>query len=336
MHFKEAVENSRVVEVANTQPPATINQIQEPTRNIVTNTISAPVQNNVAHPNQMPLMSSPARIAQLLRDPMMGINISPRMNSGRNIRFDNVQNMPPPNQLVGTTSNPLSSDAGFSDLLLSESILGRLYPNELEAEGSKPGQQSSNAISIDIDSDESIGEETFEFIDKLGEMKTMKKEKVMKKMKKRSKKDAKSVIVIDDQSSEGGPDSVVSLQTLSGAQPPPPGPNTFTMETPSSLPTSTPLPMEDFPTADLLSSPTDSQPLPPGSSIMDIAAVQSGLVDIKMSTASMGSNIVKGDIGNLAAEPSTVIGHIIKTSTPEVNSSPPQDSVPPRPSSRSK
>ena len=341
MHFKETVENSRVVEVANTQPPATINQIQEPTRNIVTNTISTPVQNNVAHPNQMPLMSSPARIAQLLRDPMMGINISPRGNSGRTIRFDNVQNMPPPNQLVGAPSNPLSSDAGFSDLLLSESILGRLYPNELEAEGSKPGQQSSNAISIDIDSDESIGEETigeetFEFIDKLGEMKTMKKEKVMKKMKKRSKKDAKSVIVIDDQSSEGGPDSVASLQTLSGAQPPPPGPNPFTMENPSSLPTSTPLPMEDFPATDLLSSPTDTQPLPPGSSALEVAAVQSGLVDIKMSIANMGNNIVKGDISNLAAEPSTVIGHIIKTSTPEAISSPPQDLVPPRPSSRSK
>lgn len=323
------------MEVANTQPPVTVNQIQDPTRTIVTNTISTPVQNNVPHPNQMPLMNSPARIArQLLRDPMMGINISPRIHAGRNVRFDNVQNMPPPNQLVGAASNLLSSDAGFPESLLSDSFLGRLYPNELEAESSKPGQQSNHTISIDVDSDESIGEETFEFINKLGEMKTMKKEKVMKKMKKRSKKDAKSVIVIDDQGSEGGPDSAAGLQTLPGAQPPPQGPNTLSMENSSSLPSSTPLPMEDFPATDLLSSPTDT--LPPGSTTVNVAAVPSGLADIKMSIANMGNNIVKGDVGNLAADSSAVIGHIIKASTPEANSSPPQDSVPPRPSSRSR
>ena len=281
----------------------------------------------------MPLMNSPARIArQLLRDPMMGINISPRIHSGRNVRFDNVQNMPPPNQILGAASNLLSSDAGFPESLLNDSFLGRLsYPNELEAESSKPGQ-SNHTISIDVDSDdESIGEETFEFINKLGEMKTMKKEKVMKKMKKRSKKDAKSVIIIDDQGSEGGPDSAAGLQTLPGTQPPPQGPNTLTMENPNSLPNSTPLPMEDFPATELLSSPTDT--LPPGGTTMNVAAVPSGLVDIKMSIANMGNNIVKGDI---ASDSSAVIGHIVKSSTPEANSSPPQDPVPPRPTSRSK
>ena len=326
------------MEVANTQPPTTINLIQEPIRSIVTNTIATPVQNNVPHPNQM-LINSPARgVRQLLRDPMMGINISPRINSGRNIRFENVQNMPPPNQLLGAASNLLMGDAGFPESLLSDPFPGKFYTNELMAENCKPGQSSNNTISIDIDSDGSLGEETFEFIDQLGEgeMKTMKKEKVIKKIKHRSKKDAKSVIVIDDQSSEGGPDSAASLQTLPVAQAPPHGPNTLTMENPNSLQTSTPMPMDDLPTTDLLTSPTYTQPLPLGSTTVNMAAVPSHLVDIKMSIANMGNNIVKGDMGNLAAEPSAVIGHIIKTSTPEPNSSPPQDAVPPRPTSRSK
>ena len=328
------------MEQQNVYQPPTTNQLPEPARNTVVSAISTPVQNTVAHPNQVPLVNSPARIArQLLRDPMMGINISPRLNVGRNVRFDNIQNIQTPNQLPMTPSSLLPNDPGFPDSLLNDSLLmGRLPPNELDSDGPKPG---NHTISIDLDSDESIEEEAFEFINKLGEMKTLKKEKVIKKIKRKSKKDAKSVIVIDDQGSEGGIDSA----TANLQAPPPPDPNVLTVENLSSPPHSTPIPMDDFPAADLLSSPIYSQTSPTLSAPVSMAAT-ADLVDIKMSIANMGNNIVKGDISTTAdeqstirttaeAEPSTVIGHIVKTSALEPNATI-QGATPARPSSRSR
>ena len=333
VHFNENVENPKNVEVQNVHQPTTTSQLLG---NVAASTASTLVH-SIVHPNQGALMSSPARIPrQLLRDPMMGINISPRLSAGRNVRFDNAPNIQASNQLPLTPSSLLTNDPGFPDSLLNDSLLmGRLHSTELDSDGPKP---NNHTISIDLDSDESMEAEAFEFINKLGEMKTLKKEKVIKKIKRKSKKDAKSVIVIDDQGSEGGLDSA----TLQAPPPPPPIPSALAVENLSGPPNSTPLPMDDFPAAELLSSPTDAQTSPTFSAPISMAAA-SDLVDIKMSIA---NSMVKGDISNAAvqqstvvstveADPSTVIGHIVKSSAFETNSVL-QQSSPPRPSSRSR
>ncbi len=338
VHFKENVSGNEVQTVVAQSPTVAQHAAAPeatPSRNPITT--STPLPSNLpAHPNQVALMTSPARVArQLLRDPMMGINISPRVNTvtasaaARNARFDsapqNLTTAAPPLAGAPTTSGLLTNE--FPESLLADSLLmSRLYPNELETDASsKPGQQNTT-ISIDIDSDDSLGEETFEFINKLGELKTMKKEKVMKKMK-RSTTDAKSVIVIDDHSSEGGPDSVQSLQAAPG--PSPLSTTTFSLTTNSAAA----LPMDDFPAAELLT-PQDSQTESSISSTISMP-VTAGLADIKMSIANMnstGPGTLKGDILHSVTDP--VIGHIVKSSLAEANSATTES--PQRLSSRSK
>ncbi len=332
MHFNEKVENARAVAAAEAQQQQqqqhTIVQQQQiiataaadVPRNAGMNVTSTPLPNsaplpprlplpnNLALPGQIPLMNSPATVArQLIRDPAMNY-ASP--TGSRNVRFSSPQGLQTVSQAPGGASstagaNFLPNDPMFPESLLNDSMLmNRLCPNDMEGDASKFSHQHTT-ISIDIDSDESIGEEAFELFDKLGELKTMKKEKVIKKMK----KEAKSVIVIDDQSSEGGTDSVASMHH------PPPGPSPLSAETlpnpnPNPVSTAASLPMD---------LPSDLLPLPASSHAIlsqlgaPVTAV-SGIADIKMSIAGVGGNVVNGD--SVAGDSgrtttATVIGQIV-------------------------
>ncbi len=289
----------------------------------------------------------------MIRDPMMGmnppinpgINISPRSSAARNPKFDTSSTLGTPSILPG--------DPTFPDSLLSDSFLmgtGRLYSGELDLEAThKPTQpqQQQNTISIDVDTDDSL-DETFEFTDKLGELQTMKKEKVMKKMRKRSHRDAKSVIVIDDHSSEGGSiDTSVGLGAPGHGAHPLGDLGTFPIDDiptdlvtsheslmrahqsdalmrPTAISTSTPL-------STTLGTPITNLPNMPLSSGV---TMPTGLADIKMSIANINAaNSPKGInpktdiVFSPPPENANVIGHITKLAASAEEMLPP--SMPP-------